>query len=330
MAEPTPPGPGTSGDIVRDLHRRLDAVSFPVTGPEVSEGLFGDHTTASLIRFQAERGLNEHGLLDEATSAALAEAGHHLGDRHVYLHSPMQRGDDIADLQLRLGSLGFDAGRIDGIFGPDTTRALLDFQRNTGLVPDGIAGPLTVRELRNLGCRSADSTPVAQVRELEKLRNSGPELAGRRMAIGQFGSSAVLTTALARSLRNRGANVVALDHPDDSIQADTANQFDAELYLGLRIENHPRCRVAYFETEGFRSEGGLRLAHRCATALAGAGLDVVTAQGMRLPILRGTRMPAVLCSLAPPAAVVQATAEVTEALADAVGAWVADPAADPA
>ena len=329
MAEPTPPGPGTGGDIVRDLHRRLEVVAFPVAGEEALAGIFGDQTAASLIRFQAERGLNENGLLDEATSAALVEACYHLGDRHLYLHSPMLRGDDIADLQLRLGSLGFDAGRIDGIFGPDTTRALLDFQRNTGLVADGIAGAATVRGLRNLGSRSPDATPVAQVRELEKLRHSRPELTGRRLAIGQFGSSAVLTTAVTRSLRNRGADVVSLDHPDDSTQAHTANQFDAEMYLGLRIENNSRCRVAYFETDGFRSEGGLRLAHRCASALTDTGLEVSPVQGMRLPILRGTRMPAVLCSLAPPVDVVQATAEIAEALVDAVGSWIADPAADP-
>jgi hypothetical protein len=40
-------------------------------------------------------------------------------------------------------------------------------------------------------------------------------------------------------------------------------------------------------------------------------------------------MPAVLCSLAPPAAVVHATAELAEALAGAVADWIADPAADP-
>ena len=73
--------------------------------------------------------------------AALVEAGYRLGDRSLYLHSPMMRGDDVADLQLRLGGLGFDAGRIDGVFGPDSARALLDFQRNTGLATDGIAGP---------------------------------------------------------------------------------------------------------------------------------------------------------------------------------------------
>jgi N-acetylmuramoyl-L-alanine amidase len=60
-----------------------------------------------------------------------------------------------------------------------------------------------------------------------------------------------------------------------------------------------------------------------------AGLTSTQAQGMRLPILRQTRMPAVLCSLAPPTAVVHATAELAEALAGAVANWIADPAADP-
>ena len=36
----------------------------------------------------------------------------------------MQHGDDVAALQKRLHDLGFDCGRIDGIFGPDTERGL--------------------------------------------------------------------------------------------------------------------------------------------------------------------------------------------------------------
>ncbi len=321
--------PGTSGEGVRDLHRRLAEASHPVDGPEVADGVFGERTAACLAGFQAERGLDSHGRLDTATAAALVEAGHRLGDRNLYLHAPMLRGDDVADLQLRLGSLGFDAGRIDGIFGPDTAGALLNFQRNTGQVSDGIAGPSTVSALANLAGRSPGRTPVAQVRELEALRRSRPELDDRRLAIGQFGSAGVLATALTRILRARGANVVVLDHPNDGTQADTANRFDAEVYLGLTIEDSPRCRIAYFETDGFRSEGGLRLAHRCSTSLAASGLDVMPVQGMRLPILRGTRMPAVLCSLGPPKGVVQATADVARAVAGAVVSWVADPAADP-
>jgi len=46
-------------------------------------------------------------------------------------------------------------------------------------------------------------------------------------------------------------------------------------------------------------------------------------------VLQQTRMPAVLCSLAPPSVVVLSTAEIAEALAGAIARWVADPAADP-
>jgi N-acetylmuramoyl-L-alanine amidase len=42
---------------------------------------------------------------------------------------------------------------------------------------------------------------------------------------------------------------------------------------------------------------------------------------MRLPVLRETRMPAVLCSLGPVRAAVDATDAVTESVVAAVGAW---------
>ena len=326
--------PGDTGEGVRDLHRRLANAGHPASAAEVEAGHFGEDTAAKIARFQVERGLHEHGLVDEHTLSSLIEAGLRLGDRHLYLHAPMLRGDDVADLQLRLGSLGFDAGRIDGIFGPDSSSALRDFQRNSGLVLDGIAGAATVRALRHLAGRSAGTTPVAQVRELDRLRRSRPDLDERRIALGHFGSCGALAAALSRGLRTRGANVVALDHPDDATQAATANRFEAEVYLGVRIESRPGPELSYFATEGFHSEGGLRLAQRCAAALEqvlGDHLDgtAVVVRGMRIPILRSTRMPAVLCTLAPPAAVVPATAEIAEQLSVAVADWAADPTAGP-
>jgi N-acetylmuramoyl-L-alanine amidase len=326
--------PGDTGEGVRDLHRRLETAGHPVATDEATADHYGDDTADRVARFQAERGLHEDGIVDEHTLSSLIEAGLRLGDRHLYLHAPMLRGDDVADLQLRLGSLGFDAGRIDGIFGPDSSTALRDFQRNSGLVLDGIAGAATVRALRHLGGRSTGTTPVAQVRELDRLRRSRPDLDERRIALGHFGSCGALAAALSRGLRVRGANVVALDHPDDTTQASTANRFEAEVYLGLRIENLPAPEVAYFGTEGFHSEGGLRLAQRCAAALErvladGMAGTEVAVRGMRLPILRRTRMPAVLCTLAPPSSVVPATAQLAERLAAAVADWAADPTSSP-
>jgi len=325
--------PGDQGAPVRDLHRRLVAVGHPVDTVEVSGGHFGPDTTRALLAFQAERGLDEHGSVDETTQAALVEAGVRLGDRHLYLHAPMFRGDDVADLQLRLGSLGFDAGRIDGIFGPDTAGALGDFQQNTGLAVDGIAGSETVQAFRQLLGRSAGRTPVAQVRELDRLRQGNPDLRDQRLAVGQFGSSGALTSALARILRARGAHVMVMDNPDEATQASTANDFDAVMYLGLRIENSSHSQAHYFSTPGFLSEGGYRLAHHCATgldhALRSSDVPPTEAAGRQVPVLRQTRMPAVLCTLAPPSAVVLATAEIADALATAITRWVANPAADP-
>lgn len=316
---------GATGEIVRDLHRRLHELGYLVEETEVTGEFFGPHTEAQLRKFQSERGLREHGHLDSTTLAGLVEAGYHLGDRNLYLHSPMIRGDDVADLQLRLGTLGFDAGRIDGVFGPDTARALLDFQRNAGLATDGIAGHHTLVGLRQLAARQSGHTPVAQVRELERLRQAQVRLVDRRVAVGQFGSCAALAGAIARRLRTGGAQVILLDHPDEEYQARTANGFDAELYLGLHLEKDSSSKIQYFSTEGFQSEGGLRLARRCATALGNSLTNDYEIQGMRLPILRATRMPAVLCSLGPASRVVRTMGHVAEALASAVAAWVNDP-----
>ena len=46
--------------------------------------------------------------------------------------------------------MGFDCGRVDGLFGVETEQALRDFQRNIGLVADGTCGPATFKALTQL------------------------------------------------------------------------------------------------------------------------------------------------------------------------------------
>lgn len=57
------------------------------------------------------------------------------------------RGSAVAELQGLLRRQGFSLV-IDGEFGPQTERAVCEFQRSTGLVVDGIAGPKTFAVLR--------------------------------------------------------------------------------------------------------------------------------------------------------------------------------------
>ncbi|MGA1038531.1 MAG: peptidoglycan-binding domain-containing protein, partial [Ilumatobacteraceae bacterium] len=64
------------------------------------------------------------GCCDELTWTALVEAGWTLGDRLLMITAPNLRGEDVAELQRILARLGFNCGRVDGIFGPDTAGAL--------------------------------------------------------------------------------------------------------------------------------------------------------------------------------------------------------------
>lgn len=54
-------------------------------------------------------------------------------------------GGDVVELQRRLGSLGYEAGTADGVFGDETRAAVVEFQKDYGLVPDGLADKWTFR-----------------------------------------------------------------------------------------------------------------------------------------------------------------------------------------
>ncbi|MBR5234117.1 MAG: spore cortex-lytic enzyme [Clostridia bacterium] len=54
------------------------------------------------------------------------------------------RGSEVRQIQTKLKQLGHYKGSIDGIFGSDTKKALISFQKNCGITADGIAGPKTL------------------------------------------------------------------------------------------------------------------------------------------------------------------------------------------
>ena len=56
-------------------------------------------------------------------------------------------GPTVSYLQLALSRAGFRLGENDGLFGPETRRALTAFQVSRRLIVDGVAGPLTWQAL---------------------------------------------------------------------------------------------------------------------------------------------------------------------------------------
>src|SRR5947208_14152967 len=201
------------GEAVRDVQRRLRDAGYDV--PAGEDGQYGDGTATAISAFQDARGRRVDGICGRQTWGALVEAGYGLGDRLLYQRSPMLRGDDVATLQRRLSALGFDTGRVDGIFGPNTARAISEFQRNSGITVDGTCGPETLRALSRLGPRTDDGAVVAGVREREALRSRPTTLAGRRVVVGETGGLSVLAQAVAKALSQAGAETVVLHDPDE-------------------------------------------------------------------------------------------------------------------
>jgi N-acetylmuramoyl-L-alanine amidase len=307
---------------VRDLQRRLSGAGYPPNGDE--PGVFGDATASALADFQLHRGLHETRTCDEATWLALAEAGWKLGDRLLVLGAPQLRGDDVAELQAALNHLGFDCGRPDGIMGPATARALADFQRNSGLAADGICGAHTVRMLGLVARQSGTGPGVAVVRE--RSSSTGPgSLPTLRVVVGQFGGLSAITRSLARALRESGATVMSTDEYEAGAHAAAANRFGASAYVGFEAIPDTRSIISYFAVPTFESVGGRTLASLIAAEIGEALALEPEVRGMRLPVLRETRMPAVLCTLGPVREVVDAAADIADAVVSAVAAWVTSP-----
>ena len=246
------------GEAVRDLQQRLAAAGHLPIGDEAGE--FGAATETAVREFQEARGIRVDGICGPETWAALVESGFALGDRMLYESTPNLRGDDVADLQHQLNVLGFDAGREDGILGHQSATAFREFQRNSGLAVDGILGPETLDALGRVGSSPAQGS-VASVRERELLRHPR-RLEDHRVYVAVAPDFQTLGDVVGRTLSAAGAQTITdLSGEDDSTIAARANQYGADLFLGVRAGDRAGCRCHYFASGNFRSEAGFRIAH---------------------------------------------------------------------
>jgi N-acetylmuramoyl-L-alanine amidase len=280
--------------------------------------------------FQQQRGLRVSGRCDEDTWRAIVEASWKLGDRLLMLVAPNLRGDDVAELQAALARIGFDSGRVDGILGPGTARALEDFQHNSGLYVDGVCGPDTVRALEVLARQTGTGPGITALRELEALTQTARSLSDLRVVVGQFGGLSALSRQLVQALRQRSATVVASDEPDAAAQAAMANRFAATVYIGFEAQPGPRSTVHYYSVPQFESAGGRALATQVAQCCARSVPDLdPQVEGMRLSILRETRMPAVLFTLGAIQQALDHAPQIVQGVVEALETWGRKPPLSP-
>ncbi|CAL9662111.1 N-acetylmuramoyl-L-alanine amidase [Saccharothrix sp. NPDC042600] len=247
---------GDFGPDVAEVRATLTRLGL-LSDPQPSQ-VFDLPVEHAVRAFQQQRGLITDGVVGPATYRALRDATFRLGDRPLaYLMSQPVTGDDVFALQERLLELGYDAGRPNGEFGQQTEQALRSFQRDYGLIVDGMCGPDTVRALRQLQPKVRGGRPVF-LREQERVRKAGPRLSGKRIIIdpGHGGtdrgvvvggvSEADVMLDLARLLEGKMAatGMEALltrgphNCPDESERARFANEAGADLILSLHSDGN--------------------------------------------------------------------------------------------
>jgi N-acetylmuramoyl-L-alanine amidase len=227
--------------------------------------------------FQQERGLHVTGELNDATKRALEEARWKLGDRSLNLQpSPMMRGDDVATLQARLTEMGFNCGRVDGIYGPSTESAVKEFQKSVGAKVDGKCGPATIIALLRLTKTISGGAPTA-LREIAQHKNRGPALANKVIVLdpGSADGEEEITLDIAQRIEGRllalGATVFLLrgatNNPTEHERIEFTNKSNADLLISLHTDRdlNPRAEgVATFfygsDAHGIHSIVGERFA----------------------------------------------------------------------
>lgn len=310
------------GPEIAELRARLDRLGLIRDGS--SGDCFDEEVAAAVRSFQQQRGLTVDGVVGPQTLRHLEEARWQLGDR-VLSHTPghLMRGDDVSTLQRRLTNLGFNAGRIDGIFGQQTDLALRDFQRGVGVSADGTAGVETFRALDRLS-RSVVGGQPERLRQhvlLDALRtgigdkvivldaaHGGADLGH---CVGDLCEATLvgdLTSRIEGRLAALGTTVLLTrathgdaPAPGDVERASFANDTKGDLFVSLHIDccESPRASgVASFHygvaRDGGWSHSGERAARRIHSAILNAtDLDDCRVQHKTWELLRLTKMPAV-------------------------------------
>jgi len=271
---------------------------------------FDEELEQAVRQFQRERGITVDGIVGPETFRRLEEARWQLGDRVLsFQPGHLFVGEDALQLQRQLSRMGFDCGKEDAYFGTLTDRALREFQRNTGLVVDGIAGPETLRALGRLH-RTVGAESAHTARERYSLPNLRTGIAGKLVVLdaspvnhGSAGLTDRIAALTAERLAPMGA-VVSLPSTVDShggaldelSRALACNEADADLVVSFHVdqidETAPALAVFYYGSDALHfSAAGRAAAEEIRAELLVLADCVIEARSW--DILRATRMPSV-------------------------------------
>ena len=228
---------------VIDVQNRLIRLGYDIPAQEL--GKIGPETVRFITIYQEIHGLEANGNPE-------------LGDRLLYERQPAFRGDDVAELQNRLNSLGFDAGREDGFFRLETATALREFQRNMGISSDGICGKNTINAITRVS--NFATTSATNLREQIKWQyRKGSHT--YRIGISVDPSFSIIGDRLTKHLFELGIKVpYYVEGSEPSVVASEANEAGLDLLFAINPSMTALGRCVFFSNSRYRSLVGASLA----------------------------------------------------------------------
>ncbi|MDO8885645.1 N-acetylmuramoyl-L-alanine amidase [Candidatus Oleimmundimicrobium sp.] len=313
---------GSKGKGVKDIQAKLALLGYNF-GPTGVDGAFGDCTDMVVKQFQQDRGLIVDGIVGEDTWRELVEATYRLGERLLYLKIPYLRGDDVKQLQKWLNRLGFSTGAVDGIYGFSTEKALMEFQKNVGISPDGILGSSTLDAFHNLRkILHADFKvafpweekiePVSSISVFKDLVVVVDFGHGYPPDPGAIGPSGLKESEICEDLGLRFGNLLELlgakvvytrqqgHYLNLSKRAALANKIEANIFLSFHLNGSSNSKAEgtstyYFAAGDQFSKEGKNLAYAIhEELLSSLERSDDRVHGRNFAVLRETKMPAAL------------------------------------
>lgn len=168
---------GSRGAAVLYLQKRLSALGYYTSR---QDGIYLSDDISAVRAFQKQHGLKVDGKAGYETQSLLYSSSAQSAAVNLTastsITTSLRYGDtgaEVTTLQNRLLELGYLTSAADGRFGVGTKAALVTFQKQSGLVTDGVAGTRTVSAL------FADDAKRAQIADSKTLREGDVSAAVR-------------------------------------------------------------------------------------------------------------------------------------------------------
>lgn len=198
---------GSSGQYVKDLQNMLIKAGYKLT----VDGKYGQQTKNAVLDFQKRNKLSQDGMAGKQTYDKLKStyttttvsnkkttSTSNTADWTGQTLKAGSKGEQVKDLQNMLNKAGFSVGKVDGIYGENTSEAVKKFQKAVKISQDGIAGKDTYNKLKSYN----PSTPS------KTTTTSSAAWTGQTL---KEGSSGTAVKSLQTMLKNAGFDVGTID-----------------------------------------------------------------------------------------------------------------------